>query len=108
MSRHFAFRLQGLWCLTKLFTCIARSCDDSATAFADALASRLGTVETIDCQLAFDHVGTVAVCRILVPASPVPLYLDSDRLLIRAGTTSRHLPPAEMTPYVFRCCGAPA
>ena len=70
----------------------------------EAMSNRLDPVQTISCTVTFHRVNDQDVCRILVPASPKPVYFDGE-LLIRAGTTSRSLRPQDATKYVFQHWG---
>jgi hypothetical protein len=65
------------------------------------LSSRLGTVPTAPCGITFHQVSGREVCRILVLASPKPVYLDGE-LIVRAGSSSRTLKTQEATAYIFQ------
>ena len=65
----------------------------------NSISGKLGTIQSSSCKISFHKIDNLEVCRIFVPASPTPVYLDGD-LIIRDGTSSRSLSAQETADYV--------
>jgi predicted HTH transcriptional regulator len=65
----------------------------------NSISGKLGTIQSSSCKISFHKIDNLEVCRIFVPASPAPVYLDGN-LIIRDGTSSRQLSTQEAANYV--------
>jgi hypothetical protein len=62
------------------------------------ITGKLGADATHACQVTFPTTGDKTICRIAIPASPKPVFLDGD-LIIRAGNQSKRLNAKEAIAY---------
>jgi hypothetical protein len=65
----------------------------------NSIGGKLGTIHSSNCKISFHKIDNLEVCRIFVPASLAPVYLDGD-LIIRDGTSSRQLNAQETSTYI--------
>jgi hypothetical protein len=65
----------------------------------NSISGKLGTIQSSSCKISFHKIDNLEVCRIFVPASPAPVYLDGD-LIIRDGTSSRQLNAQGASTYI--------
>jgi predicted HTH transcriptional regulator len=65
----------------------------------NSISGKLGTIHSSSCKISFHKIDNLEVCRIFIPASPTPIYLDGN-LIIRDGTSSRQLSAQEAGDYI--------
>src|SRR5205807_1794283 len=73
----------------------------------NSIGGKLGTIQSSSCKISFHKIDNLEVCRIFVPASPAPVYLDGN-LIIRDGTSSRQLNAQETSTYISQHWSAPS
>ena len=69
----------------------------------NSITGKLGAIQSATCKISFHKIDNLEVCRIFVPASATPVYLDGN-LIIRDGTSSRQLNAQETAAYVAQHC----